>query len=402
MQYANLPKNNFHNRKSSGILRKYKPILAVASVIFFAALVISFFKGPASVFNFAFPGSGLKSSEDKINVLLLGNAGGRHDGAYLTDTIMVASYNPKNKSAYFIALPRDLWLDTFKLKLNAVYETGEEKGQGLKLTKEVVGQILGIPIHYGVRLDFGGFEKAVDEVGGVDVVVDKTFDDYLYPLTGKEDDLCGWVEEEKEFNEEEAKKYNVEPGKKKVLVKDGQIATDSADPDKGYDYFKCRFEQIHFKAGSTRMDGKLALKYVRSRMGNNGEGNDFARSKRQQKVIEAFREKVLSLETAVNPKRVTGLLSTLGMSFETDIPIDDMVELYSLSKKIEISSNFVINTTTAEALLINPPPSDYGGAWVLVPRGGNFDKVHEFISKVLNGEINEATSAARTGDSNQP
>ena len=402
MQYVKLPQSNIHQSRSKRILKKFKPILFFVSFLILIGFVISLFKGPAQVIQYAFPASGLKSSEDKINVLLLGNAGGKYAGAYLTDTVMVGSYNPETKSAYFIALPRDLWIDQYKLKLNAVYETKIASDEGLKFTKEVVSQVLGIPIHYGVRIDFSGFERAIDEVGGVEIDVEKTFDDYLYPIAGKEEDLCGWVEEEREFNEEEARNLNIEPGKMKIMVKDGTIATDSADPVKGYDYFTCRFEHIHYNKGLTQMDGKTALKYVRSRMGSNGEGNDFARSRRQQKVIEAFRKKVLSLETLVNPKKISALISTFGQSIETDIPLDDVIRMYRLSKQIEKSSNFVLNSTGTDSLLVNPSPSDYGGAWVLIPKGGNFNEIHSYVQKILAGEIDEASSSAWAGDSKQP
>ncbi len=404
MQYVKLPEANIHQKKRIKIFKRYKPILLAASVLIFIGLLISFFRGSASVFQFAFPTAGLKSSEDKINVLLLGDAGGSHDGAYLTDSMMVASFNPKTKSAYFISIPRDLWLDQYKMKANAVYETGMNRGEGIKFTKEVVGQILGIPIHYGIRLDFSGFEKAIDDLGGVDVNVLNTFDDYLYPITGKEDDLCGFTEVERDFSPDEAKTLNIEPGKKKVFVSpDGKIATDSADEDKGFKYFSCRFEHIHFEKGLTHMDGATALKFVRSRHGTGTEDSDFARSARQQKVIEGFRKKVFSVETAVNPKRISGLMADFGQSFETDIPIDDMVRLYGLSKSIEKTGNFVINSTDTDSLLINPSPSDYGGAWVLVPKGGNFDAVHTYVDKILSGEVNnEATGSARISPSGVP
>ncbi|TSC63667.1 MAG: cell envelope-related transcriptional attenuator [Microgenomates group bacterium Gr01-1014_93] len=185
-------------------------MIALAILISFAILIA--ISASSSVVRRVFPQLMLLNSTDgKVNVLLLGNAGGTHEGAYLTDTIMVASYNLKENRAIFISLPRDIWVDSMKIKLNAVYEVGESKneGRGLNLTKETVGQILGIPIHYAVRLDFRGFKKAINEVSGVDVLVDKSFDDSLYPIEGKEQDLCGFREEEKDFSEEEAKKLQV-------------------------------------------------------------------------------------------------------------------------------------------------------------------------------------------------
>jgi LCP family protein required for cell wall assembly len=332
-------------------------------------------------------------------VLLLGNAGGRHDGAYLTDTIMVASFDPKDKQTYFISLPRDMWLDEYKYKMNALYEMGEEKeeGSGLSFSKEAISKILGIPIHHAIRIDFRGFVQAVDEVDGIEVNVIKSFEDSLYPIEGKEDDLCGFKEEEKEFNPDEAKALNIEPGKRKVLIApDSKIATDSADPKKGYEYFACRFEKISFKAGPAQMDGETALKFVRSRMGTNGEGSDFARSRRQQQVIEAFRSKLLSFETLVNPAKIAGLIDAFGRSFETDVPINDMIRLYNLSKESEASHSYVLSNVGAEALLVNPPTGPYG-AWVLVPKDPTYNQIHAWVQSILRGEeqLREATSSAR-------
>lgn len=383
------------------ILKRITPVLIIIGILLGIGIIFAFFKTPTSfryAFRIPFVGYPFLTTDDKVNILLLGNAGGRHDGAELTDTIMVASYNLKENRVVFISLPRDLWVDKIKAKLNTVYEIGEKDDGGLNLTKEIVGDILGIPVHYSVRVDFSGFERAVDEVDGVDVEVDRSFDDYFYPLNGKEDDLCGWREEEKEFNEEEANKLNIEPGKIKVLIDpEGKIATDSAEPEKGLEYFKCRYEHISFKVGLQDMNGETALKFVRSRMGTNGEGSDFARSKRQQKVVEAFRKKVLSLETLVNPSKIKNLFLSFGESIETDIPVDDIVALYGVSKNMKDSRSYALSNTGHNALLINPPLSDYGGAWVLIPESGNYDKIHQFVKKALSGELgNEATSSAWT------
>lgn len=400
MQYINLSSKEIHKRRSRILLKRITPVLIIISTIIAIGIIRAIFSSPTSfdyAFRIPFIGYLFDTTDDKVNILLLGNAGGNHDGTYLTDTVMVVSYNLKKRHVNFISLPRDLWLDEQKLKLNAVYETGEEKKQGLKFTKEIVGGVLGIPIHYSIRMDFNGFEMAINEVEGIEVDVEKTFDDFLYPIAGKEEDLCGWMEEEREFSEEDAKNLGLDPGKRKVLVKEDKIATDSAEPEKGYEYFDCRFEHIHFDKGLTKMDGETALKYVRSRMGSSGEGNDFARSKRQQRVIESFRKKVLSLETIFNPKKLAGLIGAFGQSIETDIPIDDMIELYKLSKQVESSSNFVISSSGEAPLLINPPQSDYGGVWVLVPKDGNFSETKNYVKKILAGEIDEASNSARTG-----
>ena len=180
----------------------------------------SFLSSTSSVFKYAFSqSSNIKSTDDRVNVLLLGNAGGTHDGPYLTDSIIVASYNLKTHKVTMVSIPRDLWIEGAKGKVNAIYEIGEAKyGGGLKYTEDKIDDILGIPIHYGVRIDFRGFAKAVDLVGGVDIEVEKTFDDYNYPIEGKENDLCGNLEKEVELKDEEAKNLGLKAGKQKILV----------------------------------------------------------------------------------------------------------------------------------------------------------------------------------------
>ncbi len=393
MHNINLSEVKHQKKKGS----KKQLIFIIVLLVVLGIFISSFFKGGSDfVFKFGLPGTGLKSTNDRVNVLLLGNGGGNHDGADLTDSIMIASYNTKTNKATFISIPRDLWVPSVKGKINSVYEIGKSQDKDLSFTEQTIGEVLGLPIHYTVRLDFNGFIKAVDQVGGIDVDVANTFEDYVYPIAGKEDDLCGWAEVEKDFSADDAKQYNVTEGKMKVLEKDGKVSTNSADPDIGQDIFSCRYEHIHFNKGLTHMDGATALKYVRSRHAYGVEGSDFARSARQQKVIEAFRSKVLSANTLVNPAKISGLISAFGSSIETDIPINDAANLYGLTKKMTSSENIVLGTDGDNPLLENPPLANYGGAWVLAPVGGNFDKIHQYIQDVLSGKVNnEASSSAR-------
>lgn len=390
-------------RKSKKIFKKIMPGATLAAVIILAIFIFSLLRGPGE-FRFL-QGSGLRSTENKVNILLLGNAGGNHQGSDLTDTMMVASINQKTNQVYLISLPRDLWVDSVKGKLNSVYEIGQDrqslstsKGSGLDYSKKTMEDILGIPVHYAVRVDFSGFTKAVNLMGGIDVNVVTSFDDYLYPIEGRENDFCGLEEREIEFNEEEAAKLNIPAGKRKVLIlKDGKIATDSAEPEKGEEYFTCRYEHIRFDKGVTHMDGETALKFVRSRHGLESEGSDFARSRRQQLVLEVFRSKVLSLETLSSPTKITELIKTFGKSVEVDIPVGDILKLYKLSEKIDQTHSFVLDTSK-ETLLVNPPLNDYGGSWVLVPKSGNFDDIHKYVSQILKGEVTDASASARTSN----
>lgn len=378
-------------------LVRFLVILFGVFVIF--AIIWQFASGTSSVevFDFMNPlkkEETIKSTDDRINILLLGNAGGVHDGPYLTDSIIVASYNLKTSDITLFSIPRDLWVDSLKIKVNAVYERGIKTNDALKLAEDKIDDILGIPIHYGIRLDFSGFARAIDLVEGIDVNVEKTFDDYKYPIAGKEDDLCGLAEQEIELSEDAISALNIpspspsgmwysssepiKPGKQKVLVDpQGKIATDSA-------IFNCRFERLSFKTGLAHMDGETALKFVRSRMGTNGEGSDFARSKRQQLVLQSFREKSLSLQTLANPVKVTGLIATFGESIETDIPVKFYLDFYNLAKKIDKVESVVLGDLGKDkSILITPPPKDYGGAFVLVPPNNDYQVIAKFVKEKL-------------------
>jgi len=310
-----------------------------------------------------------------VNMLLLGIGGGTHEGPDLTDTIIFMHVDPVNKKITLVSLPRDLWIPDLSAKVNATYTFAEEQkaGTGLSTTEGAVGKILGQHIDYGIKLDFGGFVKAVNILGGLDITVDRTFDDYAYPIEGQEDATCG--------------------------LTDDQIASDSAAIASGSasetDVFPCRYKHIHFDQGPAHMDGETALEYVRSRHALGPEGSDFARSKRQEKVISAFKAKLFSVGTLLNPVKMIDLINTLSGSLETDIKQSqyaDFIQLAQEMKGAKISSA-VIDTGDTEndryGLLVNPPISDaYGGQWVLTPRNGSTDysEIQGYVACQIAGE----------------
>jgi polyisoprenyl-teichoic acid--peptidoglycan teichoic acid transferase len=309
--------------------------------------------------------------EKPVNILLLGIGGGTHEGPDLTDTIIFMHVDPVNKKVTLVSLPRDLWIPDLSDKVNATYTYASEKnpGSGLSVTKTEVGKILGQHIDYGVKIDFGGFVKAVNILGGLDINVDDTFDDYAYPIEGNEDATCGLTDDQ-------------------IASASGEEASGSATD---LQLFPCRYKHIHFDAGPTHMDGETALEYVRSRHALGPEGSDFARSKRQEKVISAFKAKLFSLGTIFNPVKIIGLINTLAGSLETDIQPNqygDFIRMAQDMKNAKIMST-VLDTGDSDTgrygLLINPPMSDYGGAWVLAPRTGatDYSEIQEYVACMI-------------------
>lgn len=311
----------------------------------------------------------LKQAEEKrVNVLLLGVGGGVHEGPDLTDTIIFATIDPKKQEAVLVSLPRDMWVPEISAKINTAYVYGEEKekGGGLILAKAMVSKILGQDIDYAIKIDFDGFVKAIDKMGGLDVSVERSFDDYAYPITGKEDESCGFDET-------------------LIASLSAQIATGSATESES---FPCRYEHLHFDQGVTQMDGETALKYVRSRHALGPEGSDFARSKRQERIISAIKDKVFSLNLLLNPVNVMDIIDVIKDSIVTDIKeeeYDDFIRLAQKFQKSEIRSAIIDTGDYAaerEGLLVNPPTgAEFRNQWVLIPKTGNGDyaDIQEYV-----------------------
>jgi anionic cell wall polymer biosynthesis LytR-Cps2A-Psr (LCP) family protein len=355
------------------------------------------FKAPGAVVSYVVnKDPQLKNENGRVNIALLGIGGPGHDGPYLSDTMIVASIDIKTGNAALISLPRDIWVPSTRSKLNAVYAYGFEKGekQGLVQAKDAYGHILGIPIHYALRLDFSGFEKAMDLLGGIDVTVDTSFQDPEYPIDGKENDMCG-----NKYVEEKIASDSGEITVKKLLDSTGADIT--ATPR-----FPCRYELLSFKAGTVHLDGKTALKFVRSRHGNNGEGSDFARSRRQERVITASKDKIFSMDTLLNPGKVGELLNTFGASVEMDIDPGEYGEFFKLFQRTKDAKikTFGLSAEGKDAL-INVPPSfaPYGGAYVLVPVAGadRWEDVHAKVKDILLGkdEVQEASASGEASKS---
>jgi len=277
--------------------------------------------------------------DDRINVLLLGMGGEGHDGAYLTDTMMVASFQPSTKKVALISLPRDLVAPASNWrKINSInaYAEQKEKGSGGTVTSEAVGEMLQIPIHYYIRVDFSGFAKIVDELGGIEVEVENTFDDYTYPVDGRED-----------------------------------------NPD-----YYSRYEHLHFDAGKQTMDGTTALKYARSRHSLGVEGSDFARAKRQQIVLEAIKNKLLSRGTLLNPVMITKLVSEFDKDVSTNLSAWEMLRFWDLFKNVDRSQ--IINKVLSDApdnFLVSGKGED--GAYILTPKTGNFSSIIKMVRDIF-------------------
>ncbi len=273
------------------------------------------------------------------NFLFLGIGGQGHQAPDLTDTIILISYNHQTGHLTLLPLPRDLWFDNYHAKINTLYHYSLDKypQTSLNQTKKMFSQVIGLPIHYLAILDFHGFVNLIDLVGGVDVDVKRSFDDYKYPIPGKE----------------------------------------TAEP------VSARYEHLHFEAGYQHMNGQLALKFARSRHALGPEGSDFARSRRQEQVIRAFLKKLFSSSILLQPRTLSKLKNQLQQSLLTDLPLSTLPTLTKLALSLKKNPNNLLNATLVPLLKEPKSFQAYGGQWVLIPRT-NWQAIHDYIRQQVN------------------
>jgi len=286
----------------------------------------------------------LKTFDNQVNMLILGIPGGEYQGPNLSDSITVANYNFTNNQITTFSIPRDIWSDTLRDKINSAYAYGEAKavGGGLKLAKAEVSTIIGQPIQYAAVIDFSKFEKIIDFLGGIQIEVDRSFTDKKFPIPGKEDDECG-----------------------------------GNDPD-----FKCRYETITFNKGTMVMDGKTALKFVRSRNAVGTEGSDFARENRQQKVIDAVEKKIVQQLKNLSLKNLDALYQQFNQLVKRDINNQQLaiIAKNALVKKLIGKDLKRKQATLSENFFYVPAYYEYDGKYVLIPDDEDFAKVHQYIN----------------------
>ncbi|MFA4830584.1 MAG: LCP family protein [Patescibacteria group bacterium] len=275
--------------------------------------------------------------DDRINLLLLGMGGIGHDGPFLTDTIIIASIKPSTNQIAMISIPRDLGAKIpghgwNKINHANAYGEAEKKDWGAAFAAEVVEDTFDIAIQYYVRIDFKAFEEIVDEMNGVAINVERPFTDSLYPAQNEE------------------------------------------------------YQTLTFSAGVQTMDGKRALQYVRSRHGSNDEGSDFARAKRQQKLILALKDKILSFGTLANPVKINNIMKTLNRHITTNMEFPDTIALIKFAKEID-TTNIVrlVLDTSPEGYLQNSFTED--GAFILEPKSGDFKQINSLIKNIFEEKL---------------
>ncbi|MBU1037197.1 LCP family protein [Patescibacteria group bacterium] len=271
---------------------------------------------------------------DRINFLLLGIGGEGHEGPYLTDTIMVASLKPSTKEVALISLPRDMIVEMGGgrwQKINSVYALGRirELNQGAEMITQAIETNLDLPIHYYLIVDFDGFKQFIDDIGDIEVNVEKGFVDNQYPTE---------------------------------------------------DYLTTT---VSFIAGPQLMDGDRALIFARSRHGTNWEGSDFARSRRQQLILQAVRDKILTPATLINPKRISSIFELLKNHLETNLDPWEALKLIKLAEGIDEQHIYRLVLDDSPGNLLESASTEEAG-YILKPIDNNFTKLQHLVKNIFN------------------
>lgn len=326
-------------RQSNRKLTISIPLISFLAIIIFLSIgIVKAFKSiDLSVF-LKVAGEDLRQDGyGHTNFLLLGNGGKNHDGGDLMDTIIVASLDQENKLITMMSVPRDLYVKDSTVgnsRINEVYFNANKKfgssTQGLDYMKSKVEEIVGIPIHYWVKIDFSGFKELIDALGGIDIEVKTAIYDPYYP-------------------------------------KDGTYL----------------YETFSLSAGQHHLDGTTALKYARSRKTT----SDFDRADRQQEILYAIKQKALQTEVLLSAEKITKILNTLKSNIETNIKVKEILTLGSIAKNYtpdQISHRLVHDDPTqCGGFLYTPSMDAYGGMYVLIPAGG-FEMLHLYSDNTFN------------------
>jgi LCP family protein required for cell wall assembly len=273
----------------------------------------------------------LKDKDGYTNILAVGVGGEGHSGGDLTDTIIVASINEKTDKVVISSVPRDLYVkheNIISQRINSVYENTEYRlgeGQGMETLADIAGEFLGVDIHYYLKIDFKGLVDVVDAVGGVEVYNETAIYDPYYP---------------------------------------------------GPNY---SFQTFSLPQGMQYLDGEKALKFSRSRK----TSSDFDRSKRQQQVIFAIKEKALQLNILSSPENLQNLYDSIESNLQTNLTFREITSLASVASSINRSDlvSVVISDdfNNKGGFLYTPPRSLYGDAFVLLPADTSLSQIHTFI-----------------------
>lgn len=280
--------------------------------------------------------TGYMNGSGRVNILLMGYGGSGHDGAYLTDSMVIMSIIPSTHHTTLISVPRDLWVQNPAnsgnyTKLNDIYpvaagDNNQDPVAGGNATAQKVSLITGLQINYWMTINFAGFQDFIDAINGIDVDVPDSFT-ANYPANDDPSVNASWT-------------------------------------------------TVTFTKGEQHMDGKTAIEYARARyvINNAAEASDFARSQRQQLIMQAALVKLKQWQTwphlfdAMNKLKTT-LYSNLSLA-----------DLTFFALRMDLKNAHRVGISVSNVLVY--ATSDDGQS-ILLPANNDWSIIPSYIQKQL-------------------
>ncbi|CAM5430542.1 LCP family protein [Streptomyces parvulus] len=229
---------------------------------------------PTGALNLLVLGSDSRTGEENSEL------GGGDSGGARSDTAMVVHLDAGRTAATVVSIPRDTLVDRPSCPLESGGSTREASGAMFNTAYELGGPVCavktvesltGVRMDHYIEIDFSGFAKLVDALGGVTVTTDVDIDD-----------------------------------------------------DKSH---------LHLDAGTHHLDGTEALGLARTRYGLAG-GSDLARIELQQNLVKALLEQIAATDLLTDPPRLYQVADAATDSLTTDTGLDSLGELTGLGRSL--------------------------------------------------------------------
>src|SRR2546423_6810596 len=270
---------------------------------------------------------------DRVNLLVMGFGGSGHDGAYLTDSMVVMSLMPQSHHTTLISVPRDLWIQNPPssgnyTKINEVYPVASKNNAdpvaGGDAAAQKVSLVTGLDVKYWMTINFAGFRDFINAIGGVD-----------------------------------------------VNVPDASKANYPANDDPS---INASWKTVQFTKGLQHMDGETAIEYARARyvIDNPAEGTDFARSARQQLIMKAALAKLKDWHTWPS---FFSALDALKHTIYTNLSLADLA-LFAM--KMDLNNAHRVGLSFSNVLM---DAKSGDGQDILLPQNDNWNLIKTYVNQ---------------------
>jgi polyisoprenyl-teichoic acid--peptidoglycan teichoic acid transferase len=335
-QRANLPRPR---RRRMGCLISLGVVLLLLIILFSIAIPtaqkVMAFGSAISTQSPLSSQTNFMGTSDRVNILMMGYGGSGHDGAYLTDSMVVMSLMPQSHHTTLISVPRDLWIQYPPTsgnydKINAVYPIASNNNAnpvaGGDAAAQKVSLVTGLNIKYWMTINFTGFRDFINAIGGVDVNVPDAFTSN-YPKNDDPSIDASWT-------------------------------------------------KVHFAKGLQHMNGATAIEYARARyvIDNPAEGTDFARSARQQLIMKAALSRLKDWHTWPS------FFSAMDALKNTIYSNLSLADLASFAMKMDLNNAHRVGLNFSN-VLVGARSND--GQSILLPRNDDWQAIKDYISQQL-------------------